>query len=154
MTLMHACIFIINLFIITVQTFMMVSGTMVDRWLRSAVLDMKENNWTEVLGPCRKCKGIVCLEPYDDVRVEAHLLMTCFMDGYTRWIIEDEDDDIEDADGAANDDTGQDEEMIDNGGGEEAGHGGREGAGHGGGEGLDMGAEGTTWTPRSRVRRY
>ena len=37
MTLMHARIFIINLFIITVQTFMMVSGTMVDRWLRSAV---------------------------------------------------------------------------------------------------------------------
>ena len=47
---------------------------------------------------------------------------------------EDEDDDVEDVDGAGNDDTGQDEEMIDNGGGEEAGHGGGEGAGHGGGE--------------------
>ena len=44
MTLMHACSFIINLFIITVQAFKMVSGTMVDRWLRSAVQDMKENN--------------------------------------------------------------------------------------------------------------
>ena len=42
MTLMHARNFIINLFIITVQTFMMVSGTMVDRWLRSAVQDMKQ----------------------------------------------------------------------------------------------------------------
>ena len=104
----------------------MVSGTMVDRWLRSAVQDMKENNRTEVLCPCRKCKGIVWLDPHDDGRVEAHLLMTGFMDGYTRWIIEDEDDDVEDADGAGNDDTGQDEEMIDNGGGEEAGHGGRE----------------------------
>ena len=52
MTLMHARIFIINLFIITVQTFMMVSGTMVDRWLQSAVQDMKENNLTEVLCPC------------------------------------------------------------------------------------------------------
>ena len=51
MTLMHAHIFIINLFIITVQTFMMVSGTMVARWLRSAVQDMKENNLTEVLCP-------------------------------------------------------------------------------------------------------
>ena len=111
----------------------MVSGTMVDRWLRSAVQDMKENNRTEVLCPCQKCKGIVWLDPYDDGRVEAHLLMTGFMDGYTRWIIEDEDDDVEDADGAGNDDTGQDEEMIDNGGGEEAGHGGGEGAGHGGG---------------------
>ena len=102
----------------------MVSGTMVDRWLRSVVQDMKEYNRTEVLCPCRKCKGIVWLDPHDDGRVEAHLLMTGFMDGYTRWITEDEDDDVEDADGAGNDDTGQDEEMIDNGGGEEAGHGG------------------------------
>ena len=65
--------------------------------------------------------------------------MTGFMDGYTRWITEDEDDDVEDTDGAGNDDTGQDEVMIDNGGGEEAGHGGGEGAGHGGGEGAGHG---------------
>ena len=71
----------------------MVSGTVVDRWLRSAVQDMKENNLTEVLCPCQKCKGIVWLDRYDDGHVEAHLLMTGFMDGYTRWIIEDEDDD-------------------------------------------------------------
>ena len=51
--------------------------------------------------------------------------MTGFMDGYTRWIIEDEDDDVEDADMAGNEDTGQDEEMIGNGGGEEAGVGER-----------------------------
>ena len=88
MTLMHACIFIINFFIITMRAFMMVSGTMVDKWLRSVVQDMKENNLTEVLCPCRKCKGIVWLDPYDDGRVEAHLLMTDFMDGYTWWIIE------------------------------------------------------------------
>ena len=69
MTLMHAHIFIIKLFIITVHAFMMVSGTMVDRWLRSAVQDMKENNLTEVLCPCRKCKGIVWLDPHDDGRV-------------------------------------------------------------------------------------
>ena len=46
MTLMHARIFIISLFIITVQTFIIVNGTMVDRWLQSAVQDMKENNRT------------------------------------------------------------------------------------------------------------
>ena len=63
--------------------------------------------------------------------------MTGFMDDYTRWIIEDEDYDVEDADGEGNDDTGQDEEMIDNGGREEAVHGGGEGAGHGGGENMD-----------------
>ena len=117
--------------------FTMVSGTMVDRWLRSAVQDMKENNRTEVLCPCRKCKGIVWLDPHDDGRVEAHLLMTGFMDSYTRWIIEDEDDDVKDADGAGNDDTGQDEEMIDN----------------GRGKRPDMAAE-RTRTPRGRVHRY
>ena len=63
--------------------------------------------------------------------------MTGFMDGYTQWIIEDEDDDVEDNDGAGNDDTGQDKEMIDNGGGEEIEHGGGKGAGHGGGENMD-----------------
>ena len=73
----------------------------------------------------------------EDGRVEAHLLMTGFMDGYTRWIIEDEDDDV--ADGAGNDDTGQDEKMIDNGSGEEVGHSGGEGAVHGGGEGAGHG---------------
>ena len=124
----------------------MVSGTMVDRWLRSAVQDMKENNLTEVLCPCRKCKGIVWLDPYDDGRVEAHLLMTGFMDGYTRWIIEDEDDDVEDADGAGNDDTGQDEEMIDKAVGKRPDMAAE--------KGPDMAAERTTWTPRSRVRRY
>ena len=101
MTLMHARIFIIKLFIITVQTFTMVSGTMVDRWLRSVVQDMKENNLTEVLCPYRKCKGRVWLDPYDDGRVMVHLLMTGFMDDYTRWIIEDEGDDVKDADGQA-----------------------------------------------------
>ena len=45
MTLMHARIFIINLFIITVQMFMMVSGTMVDRWLRSA-----GKTWKKITG--------------------------------------------------------------------------------------------------------
>ena len=87
MTLKHARIFIINLFIITVQTFMMVSETMVDRWLRLAVQDMNENNRTNILCPCRRCKGGVWLDPYEDCRLMAHLLMTGFMDGYTRWII-------------------------------------------------------------------
>ncbi len=73
---------------------------------------MKENNRTEVLCPCRKCKGIVWLDPYDDGRVEAHLLMTGFMDGYTQWISEEEDGD-EDVHMAGNNDMGLDEEMTD-----------------------------------------
>ena len=85
---------------------------------------MKENNRTEVLCPCRKCKGIVWLDPHDDGRVEAHLLMTGFMDGYTRWIIEDDDEDVH---MAGNNDMGLDEEMTDDDGPEDVG------AGHGGG---------------------
>ena len=124
----------------------MVSGTTVDRWLRSAVQDMKENNRTEVLCPCRKCKGIVWLDPYDDGRVEAHLLMNDFMDGYTQWITEDEDDDVEDADGAGNDDTGQDEEIMIMAAGKRPDMAAE--------KGPDMGAERMTWTPHRRVRRY
>ena len=64
------------------------------------------------------------------------------MDGYTRWISEDDDEDV---DGTANNAMGPDEEMIDgpeeegagNGGGEEARHGGGEEAGHDG-EDVDM----------------
>ena len=134
-----------HFFIITVQTFMMVSGTMVDRWLRSAVQDMKENNRTEVLCPCRKCKGIVWLDPHDDGRVEAHLLMTGFMDGYTRWIIEDEDDDVEDADGAGMMTQGKMKRLI---------MAARKRPDMAAEKGPDMAAERTTWTPRSRVRRY
>ena len=94
---------------------MMVSGTMVDRWLQSAVQDMKENNLNEVLCPCRKCKGIVRLDPFEGGTFKAHLLMHGFMDGYTQWIIEDDDEDVH---MASNNDMGLDEEMIDNGGGE------------------------------------
>ena len=104
---------------------MKVNGRMVERYWQSAVDDMYEKRLKDVLCPCRKCKGIVWLDPHVDGRAEAHLLMTGFMDGYTRWIIEDEDDDVEDADGAGNDDTGQDEEMIDNGRHGRRHHGGR-----------------------------
>jgi hypothetical protein len=128
---MHACVY--NPFAYyTAQVIMKVSGRMVERWLRSAMHDMHENNRKEILCPCQRCKGGVWLDPFKEGRLKAHLLMTGFMDGYTRWISEDDDDD--DVDGAANDDMGPDEEMTDNGGGEEAGHGGREEAGHGGGE--------------------
>ena len=80
--------------------------------------------------------------------------MTGFMDGYNRWITEDKDDDVEDADGAGNDDTGQDEEMIDNGGGKRPDMAAEKGPDMAAEKGPDMAVERTTWTPRSRVRRY
>ena len=96
---------------------MMVSGTMVERWLWSAAQDMNENNRTEILCLCGRRKGGVCLDPYEDGHSMAHLLTTGFMDGYTWWIVEgdeDDDDDDEDADGVGNDVTGQDEEEVSN----------------------------------------
>ena len=89
---------------------------------------MNEKNVKEILCPCRKCKG-VWLDPFKGGRLKAHLLRYGFMDGYTRWITEDDDDDI---DGATNNPMAADEEMIDgsedeegagNDGGEEAAHG-------------------------------
>ena len=82
--------------------------------------------------------------------LKAHLLMNGFMDGYTQWIRE-EDDDEEDIHMAGNNDMGLDEEMTDrqeddgaghvggeecgndDGGGEDSGH-GEEESGHGGEE--------------------
>jgi len=108
---------------------MKVCGRMVDRYLRSAVDDMVEKNEKEILCPCRKCKEGVWLDPFKGGRLKVHLLRYGFMDGYTRWITEDDDDDI---DGATNNPMAADEEMIDgsedeegagNDGGEEAAHG-------------------------------
>src|SRR3954466_13087981 len=103
---------------------MKVCGKMVDRYLRSAVDDMVEKNEKEILCPCRKCKEGVWLDPFKGGHLKAHLLRYGFMDGYTRWIIEDDDDDI---DGATNNPMAADEEMID-------GSEDEEGAGNDGGE--------------------
>src|ERR1043165_3495431 len=89
---------------------MKVFGRIVDRYLRSAVDDMVEKNEKEILCPCRKCKEGVWLDPFKGGRLKAHLLRYGFMDGYTRWIIEDDDDDIN---GATNNPMAADEEMID-----------------------------------------
>src|SRR3954464_14694094 len=72
----------------------------------------------------------VWLDPFKGGCLKAHLLRYGFMDGYTRWITKDDDDDI---DGATNNPMAADEEMIDGSedekgpgnynGGEEAAHG-------------------------------
>ena len=67
---------------------MKVNGRMVERYWQSAVDDMYEKRLKDILCPCRKCKGIVRLDPLED---------GC-MHGHTRWISEDDDD--EDVDGA------------------------------------------------------
>ena len=77
---------------------------------------MYEKRLTDVLRPCRKCKGIVRLNPFEGGTFKAHLLMHGFMHGHTRRVSEEDDDDDEeeDVDGAGNNDMGPpDEEMTD-----------------------------------------
>ena len=93
---------------------MKVNGRMVERYWQSAVDDMYEKRLKDALCPCRKCKGIVRLDPFEGGTFKAHLLMHGFMHGHTRWISEDDDDDDEDVDGAGNNDMGPpDEDMTD-----------------------------------------
>ena len=149
---------------------MKVSGRKVERYLQSAVMDMYANNRTGIRCPCTRYKGGVILDPFDRGSLKAHVLMNGFMDGYTRCISEDDDDDFH---MAGNNNMGLDEEMSDrheddgagHGGGQESGHGsgedsrqGVEESGHGGGEdsGHDEeesrhGAEEATDTPQSSM---
>ena len=90
---------------------MMVNGRKVERYWQSSVDDMYENKRKEVLCACRTCKEGVWLDPFKAGKFKAHLLMHGFMDGHTRWISEDDDD--EDVDGVGNNDMGPDEEMTD-----------------------------------------
>ena len=111
----------------------------VKRFLEAAVADMRENNCKEIKCPCRKWKEQVWMDPFKGGHLKAHLIMHGFMDGYTRWISEHDDDGI---DGAANNDMGQDEEMT-NEPEEETRH-GEEDAGHeeeDAGHGEDVGTQ-------------
>src|SRR5664279_3200703 len=77
----------------------MVDGRIVNKYLASVVADMLQNKRKEINCPCRKCKQEILIDPFVDGHLRAHLLMYGFMDGYTRWISEDD----EDVDGAEND---------------------------------------------------
>src|SRR3954463_10624194 len=64
------------------------------RFLEAVVADMHENNRKEIKCSCRKCKEQVWIDPFKGGHLKAHLVMHGFMNGYTRWISE---DDFEDA---------------------------------------------------------
>src|SRR5664279_3897003 len=76
----------------------MVDGRIVEKLWACAVADMLQNKRKEIRCPCRKCKEKCLLDPFDGGHLKAHLLMYGFMDGYPRWIIEDD----EGVDGAKN----------------------------------------------------
>ena len=71
--------------------------------MQSVMMDMYANNRTRIRCSCARCKEGVLLDPFDRGTLKAHLLMNGFMDGYTRWISEEEDDD-EDVHMAGNND--------------------------------------------------
>ena len=91
--------------------------------MQSAVMHMYANNRTRIRCLCARCKEGVLLDPFDRGTLKAHLLMNGFMDGYTRWISE-EDDDEEDVHMAGNNKMGLDEEMTDRHEDDGGGHGG------------------------------
>src|SRR3954466_10354724 len=70
---------------------LIMSEDIVARFLKCATADMIRNNKTDIRCPCRRCKLNWVINP-DFGNLQAHLLRHGFMDGYTRWISDDEDD--------------------------------------------------------------
>ncbi|KAK1661996.1 hypothetical protein QYE76_050155 [Lolium multiflorum] len=64
------------------------SGSIVMRYLKHAIIDMYENNRTEVLCPCRRCKRGKWFDPYSG-KLQGHLLTNGFMHGHTQWMSDD-----------------------------------------------------------------
>ena len=79
------------------------SEGIVARYLKSAMADMIQNNQTEIRCPCRRCKLKSFMDPKSG-QVRDHLLMRGFMDDYTRWQSDEDDDDVH---GAAGNEEGQ-----------------------------------------------
>ena len=89
---------------------MKVNGRKVERYLQSVIMDMYANKRTQIRCLCTRCKEGVILDRFDHDSLKAHLLIGGFMDGYTRWISEDDDEDVH---MAGNKDMGLDKEMTD-----------------------------------------
>src|SRR3954465_714761 len=70
---------------------LIMSECIVARFLKCATADMIRNNKTEIRCLCRRCKLNWVIDP-DFKNLQAHLLRHGSMDGYTRWISDDEDD--------------------------------------------------------------
>jgi hypothetical protein len=129
------------------------------RYMKAVTHDMIKNNQTEIKCPCHRYKLMCYIDPYSG-QLQSHLLSRCFMNGYTRGISDEDDDNVhgaatgndEEGHGGDEDFPGHDES------GEDAEHGGEDqDAGHGqdvgqdeeyqdaghGEEDQDAGADGT-----------
>ena len=80
---------------------LIMSEGIVARFLKRAMADMIRNNKMEIRCLCRRCKLNWVIDP-DSGNLQALLLRHGFMDGYTRWISDDEDDG--DSEGGQHDD--------------------------------------------------
>ena len=89
----------------------LINKARVDRWMTCARADMERANKTEIRCPCRDCK-LMYLIRHDSGMLESHLLRRSFMDGYTRWIRDDEYDD-EDVNNGEDQDASDDHEDQD-----------------------------------------
>ena len=76
----------------------MMSEITLARWMQCATNDMVWNNRTDIRCPCRRCKLECVTEPGSGV-LQIHLMRNGFMDGYTRWISDE--DGEEDVNGGA-----------------------------------------------------
>src|SRR3954470_3624921 len=63
----------------------MMTGGIVDRFLRFVKAEMIQKNETEIRCPCRRCKLSSLMDP-DSSTIKGHLLMRGFMDGYLTGI--------------------------------------------------------------------
>jgi hypothetical protein len=73
------------------------------RYMNAATHDMIQNHPMEIKCLCQRCKLKCYIDPYSR-KLQSHLLSRGFMDGYTRWISDEDNDNVH---GAA---TGNDEE--------------------------------------------
>src|SRR4051812_42166149 len=89
----------------------LINKARVDRWMTCARADMERANKTEIRCPCRDCKMMYLIR-HDSGMLESHLLRRSFMDGYTRWIRDDEYDD-EDVNNGEDQDASDDHEDQD-----------------------------------------
>ena len=71
------------------------SERIVARYLKHVTDDMLQNNRTEIKCLCRKCRLKTLHDPFSR-KLQEHLLMRGFMDGYTRWMSDEDEEGGED----------------------------------------------------------
>jgi hypothetical protein len=71
---------------------LMMSKVTMDRFLRSTMTKMIQNNQTKIRCPCRRFKLKRLMDPKSE-KVQDHMLMCGFMDGYL-WLGDEDDHDV------------------------------------------------------------